>query len=433
MMVKRYIKSFILVLALFFVMVPITFAADGDGGDVIIIEAGETITDDYYVGAESFVLDGTIQGDLFVGGTSIVINGTVEGDLFAGGQSIIINGTVKDDVRAGATAVEVTNGASIGGDLIVGGFSLQTASESSVDGDVVFGGFQALLNGGIEGDILAAANGLEINGRVGGRVRAEVGGSEDAPPIDPLRFAPDAPNVPSVKLGLTVGERAQIVGDLTYSGPEEASISSNAVEGDTEFSLQTPSPGEEESGPSPIWRVVRRLIALLVIGLLFVWRMPSWIQKLSNMVQENPLPSLGYGAAVYFGGPIVLFIVVGITIAMAALLGAIGLGNLGASLFWIVAAITFVLFVALVMVILYLTKLIVSYWVGHMILSRINSDLAENPMWSLILGIVIVVILISIPFLGDLLNLLVAIIGVGALFLIWRGRDEIQEKSLEAV
>src|SRR3972149_6919761 len=114
----------ILALTLLSIAVPVN-AFDGRGGDLVIIGADEVIEDDLYVGANEFVLDGTVRGDLIVGGSSITINGTVEGDLWAAGQIVIINGEVMDDARIAGAGLQVGSGAVIGDHLIAAGASLE--------------------------------------------------------------------------------------------------------------------------------------------------------------------------------------------------------------------------------------------------------------------------------------------------------------------
>ena len=68
-------------------------AFDGRGGDNVVIAADEVIEDDLYVGANTFVLEGTVKGDLIVFAQNITINGTVEGDLLNDGE-LTVEGTI---------------------------------------------------------------------------------------------------------------------------------------------------------------------------------------------------------------------------------------------------------------------------------------------------------------------------------------------------
>ena len=93
---SKFLKFFsttaVLSVLLLTAVVP-AYAFDGRGGDKVTIPASEVIDDDLYVGANEFVLDGTVNGDLISGGQKLTINGTVNGNLIAGGQTVVVNGT----------------------------------------------------------------------------------------------------------------------------------------------------------------------------------------------------------------------------------------------------------------------------------------------------------------------------------------------------
>ncbi len=413
-----------------FVFVPSAMAFEGRGDETVTIEAEEVIEDDLYVGTNIFVLNGTIEGDLIVGAAEIVINGTVEGDLWAGGQSVEINGTVLGDARIGATAIALSEGAVIGEDLLAFGYSLHNKSGSLVEKEMVFGGYQALLEGEVSEDVWAGANNLEVNGRIGGNVTAEIGGTESSPPVNPYQFMPDSPDMPVVATGLTLGEAAEIGGDFTYSAPQSFDGSASTVDGDIDFTQEIIS-SDGETQPSTgrtIWGHIRRFITLALIGALLVWKAPSFISRLNEQLQEKPLPSLGWGAIVYFAVPIIVIALFVAAILLAILLGTLQFGNLSSVIIFVLLAVIFAFMVAFVLVLLYLTKIVVGYYVGDFILQRMSPALAETPYWSLLLGLLLIVVLIAVPFLGGLLNWLIAIVGVGALWLLLRGNKMPTEK-----
>ncbi|HEY5982729.1 MAG TPA: hypothetical protein VIU38_04590, partial [Anaerolineales bacterium] len=61
---RRLLTSCLLTLAMLLGVATPAFAFDGRGGDRVSIPAGEVVNDDLYVGANDFVLNGTINGDL---------------------------------------------------------------------------------------------------------------------------------------------------------------------------------------------------------------------------------------------------------------------------------------------------------------------------------------------------------------------------------
>ena len=424
--------SILVMSLLILIFVPSAMAFESREGESVTIAVDEVVEDDLYVGTNIFILNGTIKGDLIVGATEVLINGTVEGDVLAGAQFIEINGAVLGDARLAASAIELGEGAEISEDLLAFGYSLHAKSGSQVGQELVFGGYQALLDGDIAQDVWVGANSFALNGRIGGNVNAEVGGDESGPPFNPSQFMPDAQTMPDVPTGITLGNNAKIEGDLTYRAPRAFAVSDGSVNGTIDFTEEIISTNVEAqpSTGRAIWQHVRRFITLALIGALLIWRTPSLISGLSEQLQENPLPSLGWGAAVYFGTPIVIFALFVAAILLALLFGGLQFGNLSGVVIFVLLAAVFAFMVCFVLVLLYLTKIIIGYSIGQYILERANPTLAENPYWSLLLGLLLVIILMALPFLGGLINWLIAIVGVGTVWLLWRSNQMPAEKAV---
>ena len=171
-----------LICLVLFTLAPMALAFEGRGGDTVVIGADEVIEDDLYVGAGTFILDGTLKGDLIAGGSIIEINGTIEGDLIAAGQTVVVRGTVTDDVRIAGQALTLGDDAQVGDDVVAVGFSIEGKKGSSVGGDFIYAGYQALLAGDVAEDVGVAVGGLQLSGSVGGDVKAEVGEAGEGPP-----------------------------------------------------------------------------------------------------------------------------------------------------------------------------------------------------------------------------------------------------------
>jgi len=428
----RLISPMCLVL---FVLVPVALAFEGRGGDTVVIGAGEVIEDDLYVGAGTFTLDGTIKGDLIVGGTIIEINGTVEGDLIAAGQTIVVRGAVTDDVRIAGQALTLDDDAQVGDDVLAAGFSIEGKEGSAVGGDLVYFGYQALLAGDIAQDLDVAVGGLQLSGSVGGDVEAEVGEAGEGPP--PMVFMPGAPAMPSVRLGLTVDEGARIGGKLDYTSASEWSIPAGVVAGAVtrhEPEIEV----EEEVVVSPAQRAadwflrhLRRLITLLLVGLLIVWVVPGWTKQVAEALQAKLLPSLGWGVVSIAAFILAILVILIATILVGVVLGIITLGGLAGTTVWTgaltMALLTFFFSIAVT----YVTKIVVSFLGGRVILARLKPDWAEGRIWPLVVGIVLFVVITAIPILGGLVNLVVVLLGLGALWLL--GRDVYRQRRAAPV
>ncbi|TEU19764.1 MAG: polymer-forming cytoskeletal protein [Anaerolineales bacterium] len=418
-----------LICLVLFALVPAALAFEGRGGDTVVIGADEVIEDDLYVGAGTFILDGTIKGDLIVGGNTIEINGTVEGDLLAAGQTVVVRGTVTDDVRIAGQVLTLDSEAQVGDDVMAAGMSIEGKKGSSVGGSFFYAGYQALLAGDVAENLAVAVGGLQLSGSVGGDVKAEVGEVEEGP--SPMFFMPGVPSMPSVPLGLTVDEGAHIGGKLDYTSASEWSIPAGVVAGTIrrhEPEVKVEVEVEEEVVVSPTRRAanwflrhLRRLVTLLLVGLLMVWVVPSWTEKATGALQAKPLPSLGWGVVTIAAFIFALLVILTVTIIGAVVLGVITLGGLAGTTAWTGALTMALLAFCFSIAVAYVTKVVVSFLGGRLILAGLKPDWAEGRIWPLVVGVVLFIIITTIPRLGGLVNLVVVLLGLGALWLL--GRD----------
>ncbi len=411
----RHIVAVITVLLVLLGLTSTALAFEGRSGDDVVIPADEVVDGDLYVTAGTFTLDGTIKGDLVVTGGEIIINGTVEEDLLAVGPSIIIHGAVLDDVRWTGAALTMNSGGSVGDDLIGAGYSMEMDKGSTVGGDLLFAGFQALLAGDVSGDADVSANSVDLTGTVGGDADIDVGSAEGAPPFNPFMFMPNAPQIPTVSPGLTIGDNAQVGGEFNYSSPVEADVPAG-IDADHEAVSEAP----EAAGPTILDHIldaIRSFVSLAIVGLLLLWLLPTFTKGLTDAIETRTLGSLGRGIlavlAFMIGLPL-LMVVIGI---VAAIFGLLTLANLVALVILLGIFLVFTLIVTFIVMFAWVAKIAVSVWLGRLIFQRTSAGLAEHRFWPFFVGLVIVVILAAIPYLGGLVNILVALFGFGALWL----------------
>jgi cytoskeletal protein CcmA (bactofilin family) len=427
------ILSLIALLALAFATPAKAF--DGRSGDNVEIKADEVIEDDVYVGANNFVLEGTVKGDLVVFGQTITINGTVEGDLIAAGQSVIINGTVTDDARIAGAELKIGKTAVIGGDVVAGGASLEAQDGSAIEGELVVGAGQTLLEGSITGDVLAGTGSLELNGEFGGDVKAEVGDPQENS-MPPSMYMPQA-NIqfPTVKPGFNIAEGAKIKGNLEYTQSKDVEIPANAVSGKVTRTLPVVDPAVQRANPTPAQKAVtwtfdlfRTIVTLILFGLLLGWLAPTFMKSLVEKMQTQPAASLGWGLVAYAAFFFAILVVFVAMVAGGILFGVLTLGGMSGTIIWLGILALFAMIVGFVLVTAFLTKIIVAWLGGKLILARFSPALAEHKVWPLVIGAVLVALVIALPFVGWLFGILVMFIGLGALW-IW-GRERMQTSKI---
>ena len=403
--------------------------AQGRSGEKVVIAAGEVVPDDLYVAATQLIVDGTVKGDIVGFARSITINGTVEGDLLAAAQTIVINGTINDDARIAGQALVLGKGGKIGDDVVVAGFSFEAQPDSIIGGDLLFGAGQALVAGDVAGNVSGGGGSLQIAGRVGGNVDVGVGDAGEAPPVPYAQFMPALPGglaMPSLPRGLTISQGARIGGQLTYSGRSDVPIPGGAVTG--KVTRRVPeTTAEEAAAPAAFdwgaWSLDqgRRLIRLLVVGLLMIWLAPGWLRRVAASLRARPWGSLGWGALSPFAlVALILIAVVAMVVIVALLSYIIGSATLITVL---LGSVTGTVVLAYLLLACYVGALIAGYAVGELILGRGASGSGARSLWAMLIGVVIVWLLTLIPWVGTFIGVVLALFGLGAIWLALRRRE----------
>ena len=147
-----------------------------------------------------------------------------------------------------------------------------------------------------------------------------------------------------------------------------------------------------------------------------VWLVPAWLGCAATSLAERPWPALGLGAATFFGYPVAVFVFLFVLFMVALLLILMTLGNLGGALIWIGIAVVMLFSVVFGLAITYVSKVVIGYWGGRLLLKSIKPEWAEKPIWSMLVGVLIVALLLSIPIFGGVLWVVVTLFGLGALW-----------------
>jgi len=422
------------------------YAYDGRGGDKVVIAADQVVNDDLYVGAKEFVLDGTANGDVIAFAQFVTVNGTINGDLITAAQTIVINGIVTGSVKAAGSVLYFGDKAKIGGDLVGAGYSLESRSGSAFGRDLVFAAGQILLGGNIVRNVTAYSGALQIDGNIGGNVKAEVGDASQtqAGPPPSMFMGPSTVPVPLVKPGLSIDPSAMISGNLEYTQKADLTFPAGVVAG--QVTRVTP-PTPEKNGTQPsiqettrqkvtnwIFGSARSLITLILFGLFLLWLFPILLKGISEKLGTQPWPSMGWGVITYAGFFFAVLLIIFVTILGALLFGVLTLGGLSGTIVWLGILTLFAIILGFVLATSFLAKIIFGMTLGKWILLRAKSPLAEHKFWPMVIGVAVIVAVISflsfplVPgLLAGLLNIIIILFGLGALWL--RGREMLTKKE----
>jgi hypothetical protein len=178
---------------------------------------------------------------------------------------------------------------------------------------------------------------------------------------------------------------------------------------------------------------VRSLVTIILIGLLLLWLFPVFTKGLSERLQTQPWPSLGWGVVAYAAFFFALLLVLCVMILGAIFFGFLTLRGMSGTIISLGILLFFALIVGFVLVTAFVTKIVFGQAVGKWILARMKSPLAEHKYWPMVIGTAItlaVIAILSFPLipgvLGGLLNFAVILFGLGALWL-W-GREAMAKK-----
>ena len=338
--------------------------------ETVRIARGETYLGTLAVSCESLEIDGRVEGDVLAFCERVAIRGEVEGSVVSVGRELELSGRVGGELIAGAG--QITLGGAVGGSAYLGAERVQFGPNGRVGRDAFLAGERVRAEGEVARDLSGFAERIELAGAVGRdvllrAVRAVLAGS------------------------------ARVGGDLHAHLPEREAFERDpgaVIEGLTDVQVQ-PSHGHtlwaryrEKSFYT--WTAIS-FVASFLIGLLLYVLVPSWFTGRVETGRDF-FAALGRGFACAVLGPLAVLMlaltVVGIPLALIGLAAwAIGL---------------------------YCGAVVVAAGIGRSLVRPQGAGLREFGI-ALALGLVVVILLRNLPFVGAAAGWVIALVGLGLL------------------
>lgn len=443
------LAAFLILLLAMSTAQPVQAAVFDDDGT---IAADEVIDDDVFISAEKVVVDGTVNGVLLATGNTVTINGTINGDAILAGNMVIVSETAKisGNIFAGSTQTEVhgqvagsifggsasfklEDGASVGRNMYYGGYSLEILPTAKINRDLYSGTYQTILGGEVGRNVNIGAGAVKVTGKIGGDANLEVEApDEGGPGFTPFMFMPPEmqPKISeALNPGLQIADSAVIAGKLTYTSRvnQDQAIRSQPS-GGIVFKTPVPAPSEEpEARPTAaaallreVFKILQNIATLLILGLLALWLIPALMTRTVEQARNQPAPAAGYGlvsVVVGYGGALLAAIVI---LLVGILFSVISLGGLSRTIFGVGFSGLALLVTLFSLMVGYGSKLVVAYLVGDWIVKKLLPQVGGQRYWALVIGVMLYALLRAIPILGWLIALVVTLIGVGAMWLVYR-------------
>jgi len=342
-------------------------AEKGPGGEVSVA-ANETVDDTLVAFADSVRVSGTITGDLIVFARNVEIQGTVQGNVIGFGQRIDISGNVGGDIFAFGQSIR-TDG-QIGQSFWGFGQTVTVGKDARLNHDAAIFAANSYINGDISRDGMIRSGTLDVGGRIG-RDLSYAGGAL-------LMHAPS--------------EIGRNLDSMTKSDKEVKIDPGVIIRGKKKLEFFKTQPSQYRT-ISFYTKQALRIGAAFLMGLLLYWIIPG-MRQISLSTGRALLTSGGIGFLAAVAVPIaaIILAITLIGIPVALLLAVL----------WILG--------------LYLAKIVVAKCVGSAILGSRSNGLSSTFL-PLLLGLIIVIIAVNLPYIGGVLNFLLMITGLGAVVL----------------
>jgi len=338
------------------------------GGDVVTVS--EEVRDDLYVAGKAVTVRGPVDGDVAAVGGTVLLEGPTSGGVLATGGTVRIRGQIGRGVRAAGGTVGV---------------------ETSVGTDAVLaGGLVTLERGGRVGrDLVAAGGTVQVLGEVGRRARL-AGGTVLVGGLVRGDVEVDADRV-------VVLPEARIGGRLRYRSAQPAEVRPGArVQGGVvrEAVARPPRvlPGR---GRFPWLRWTLEALWLLVLGFVVEAVLPRASVRVVEEVWRagrNLLVGFVLLVTVPVAAVLLLLTVVGIP------LGFLALGLYAATL--------------------YLGQVFTGRRIGEELLKRALRTSTVSPYAATAVGVLVLVALFTLPWVGWIVRMGAALLGFGAIWLV---------------
>jgi cytoskeletal protein CcmA (bactofilin family) len=378
----------VLVLGLLMTSMSLGESIRGNQTPLSMLEAGVTMDGPGFFGGSAVRIDGNVDGTTFAFGQNITVNGDINGDLIIAGQTLTINGKVNGNIYGAGQSLTIRGQGMR--DVFLGAQDINLAKESVIGRDLFFGGQTLIFEGAVARDLRGGGMDIDLNGQVGRNAELEA---------------------ESIRLT----DNAVINGDLLYTSAKEAFIAPGAqITGRTDWTYREPEAPPQMrphrlTMASTYWGMLINMAGTFIIWLVVKLWQPEYWAKASGHISETPLKTLGVGALVLIVVPILTVLV------MLTVIG-IPLGVITGLIYGVS---------------LYLSKIVVAVFIGAWLSKRLGWPEIHKGMWLFLLGLLILMALMQIPYLGLLIRLLVVFAGIGALALSWLPKPAAKQLLVE--
>lgn len=365
-----------LVLGALVLLLPMLLMAQGSTykiGSTIRINKSDSIANNVIAAGQFVDVYGHLGDDLFAVARNLVINGHISDDAIVAGRSVTVTGSVGDMLVAAGETVLIDG--EVNGDLFAAGAEVRIAPTAHIHGNAALAGNRVIFEGGtIDGWMRVSGADVKLNGSVGNYV--ELYGNN-------FTFGDNY----RPQSGTTITATEELDADEMGKPPEDLQI---VVD-------------KENMWGAAFFVSIWFYVSLLITGILLMLIFKQTTIDMHRFSTEHYFKNTGVG--------LLLFIVVPIAVIVTLIL-------------------ILTIPLSIILLILYGLSLFTGYLLVAVTLGTVSirffktqEDFSDY-LWGLALGIIIILLLSIIPFVGWVINLLLIFFGLGTLIsYFWEMRE----------
>ena len=331
-----------------------------------VITEMESMPEESWISAQSITINGSVSNDLFASASVMELNGTFHGDAWCAGDNITGAGIFLNSARliSRITQIQGTHY----GSLTAVGTTVKIDRTAILYGDLLCLGENVIIEGSVSGKTKVLAQRITLGGQINGDI-----------------------SIAAQEIVILPG--TMINGNLSYQAPNELVLSPSVI---LNGELQ------RRFSPAPVRRLMKKNLgghfmfglAALITGLVFAGLFPRYTGTTLHLLRE----SRGLCSLAGFAGLVMLP------------MGAFFL------ILTVVALPLSILIFLFYCILLYLSKIAVALWIGSAILRRKEFN-KQKVIAPLALGLLILYTLTSFTAAAMMINILITILGLGALLI----------------
>ncbi len=332
--------------------------------DFVSVAANETVDDTLLATGNIVRVEGVVNGDLLAFGGTVEVRGTVKGDLVSFAKTTVVSGTVEGRIYTLSSSLDLDG--ELGHNIYALAQSLHVDNQGRVGGGILAGAGDITIEGQVNRSVTMFAGNADVSGSIGRE----------------LTMAGDS---------LTLANTARVGGNLSAHVDQLKNV--HIADGATivgKRDIQVRVRKSRFTRPGFYFFQAVWLAGAMLVGWLGLVLFPGFFRG-STLAVASGWRSLGLGVAVLAAVPVAIVVI------------AITLVGLPVSL----------MLLALYLAALYLAKVWVGAFLGRILLKPAGATKGDW-LLGLLLGLLILTIAGFIPYLGGLIHIGVACLGLGA-------------------